>query len=86
MASSLDQVGTITKTVADAKLLLSTIAGYDPNDAQSNTKADQKDRENPDAFVDKKRKIALPKQFLGEGLDPKIRTVFLTLIDKLRAA
>jgi aspartyl-tRNA(Asn)/glutamyl-tRNA(Gln) amidotransferase subunit A len=86
MASSLDQVGTITKTVADAKILLSAIAGYDPNDAQSNQKADQKDRENPDTFVDKKRKIALPTQFLGEGLDPKIRTVFLALIDKLRAA
>lgn len=86
MASSLDQVGTITKTITDAKILLSAIAGYDPHDAQSSQKADQKDRENPDAFVDKKRKIALPKQFLGEGLDPKIRTVFLTLIDKLRAA
>jgi len=86
MASSLDQVGTITKTVADAKLLLSAIAWYDKNDAQSNSKADQKDREKPDLFVDKKRKIALPTQFLGEGLDPKIRAVFLSLIDKLRAA
>lgn len=86
MASSLDQVGTITKTVADAKLLLSAIAWYDKNDAQSNTKADQKDRETPDLFVDKKRKIALPTQFLGEGLDPKIRAVFLSLVDKLRNA
>jgi len=86
MASSLDQIGTITKTVADAKVLLSAIAGYDANDAQSNSKADQKDREKPGLFADKKRKIALPTQFLGEGLDPKIRTVFLALIDKLRAA
>jgi len=86
MASSLDQVGTITKTVADAKILLSAIAWYDANDAQSNSKADQKDREMPGLLVDKKRKIALPTQFLGEGLDPKIRTVFLALIDKLRAA
>ncbi len=86
MASSLDQVGTITKTVTDAKILLSAIAGYDPNDAQSNTKADQKDRETPGLLADKKRKIALPTQFLGEGLDPKIRATFLTLIDKLLAA
>jgi aspartyl-tRNA(Asn)/glutamyl-tRNA(Gln) amidotransferase subunit A len=86
MASSLDQVGMITKTVADAKVVLSAISGYDPNDAQSNTKADQKDREKQGLFFDKKRKIALPKQFLGEGLDPKIRTAFLALIDKLRTA
>ena len=37
-------------------------------------------------LADKKRKIALPTQFLGEGLDPKIRAVFLALIDKLRTA
>lgn len=86
MASSLDQVGTITKTVTDAKILLSAIAWYDPNDAQSNTKADQKDRETLGIFAGKKRKIALPTQFLGEGLDPEIRAVFLALIDKLRTA
>lgn len=86
MASSLDQVGTITKTVTDAKILLSAIAWYDPNDAQSNTKADQKDRETLGIFAGKKRKIALPTQFLGEGLDPEIRAVFLVLIDKLRTA
>jgi aspartyl-tRNA(Asn)/glutamyl-tRNA(Gln) amidotransferase subunit A len=35
MASSFDQVGTLTKTVADARMLLEVIAGYDENDSQS---------------------------------------------------
>lgn len=35
MANSLDQVGVIAKTVQDAQIMLSTISGYDPLDAQS---------------------------------------------------
>lgn len=34
-ASSLDQIGTLTKTVADAAFLLEAIAGHDPNDSTS---------------------------------------------------
>ncbi|HBB04886.1 TPA: hypothetical protein DCZ39_08660 [Patescibacteria group bacterium] len=40
MASSLDQVGVMTKTVDDAEILLKAIAGFDPKDSQSDTKAD----------------------------------------------
>ena len=43
MASSLDQVGTLTKTVADARILLDVISGYDPHDSQSDKRADIKD-------------------------------------------
>jgi aspartyl-tRNA(Asn)/glutamyl-tRNA(Gln) amidotransferase subunit A len=41
MASSFDQVGVLTKTVADAELLLKAIAGYDPQDSQSDPRADE---------------------------------------------
>jgi aspartyl-tRNA(Asn)/glutamyl-tRNA(Gln) amidotransferase subunit A len=61
MASSLDQVGVITKTIDDAKLLLRTISGYDPKDSQSDKKADTWQFENIDA---KSLKIALPKEAL----------------------
>lgn len=86
MASSLDQVWTITKTIADAKILLSAIAWYDDKDAQSNKKADQKDREIPGQFVGKKRKIALPKQCVAKGswIDPDVRNQIMTLVDSLR--
>jgi aspartyl-tRNA(Asn)/glutamyl-tRNA(Gln) amidotransferase subunit A len=40
MASSLDQVGVLTKTVDDAQLLLKAIAGFDPKDSQSDPRAD----------------------------------------------
>ena len=40
MASSLDQVGVMTKTVEDAEILLKAIAGFDSKDSQSDPKAD----------------------------------------------
>jgi aspartyl-tRNA(Asn)/glutamyl-tRNA(Gln) amidotransferase subunit A len=39
MASSLDQVGVMTKTVDDAELLLKAIAGFDSKDSQSDPRA-----------------------------------------------
>ena len=41
MASSLDQVGVMTKTVEDAEILLRAIAGFDPRDSQSDPRADE---------------------------------------------
>jgi aspartyl-tRNA(Asn)/glutamyl-tRNA(Gln) amidotransferase subunit A len=64
MASSLDQVGTFTKTVQDARILLSAIAGFDNQDAQSDIRADNFD------FLEyadpSKLKIGLPREVLGE--------------------
>lgn len=70
MASSLDQVGTLTKTVDDAAILLDAIKWYDPNDATSNSKADEDISKNTPA---KGMKIALPTEFLTDALDPAIR-------------
>jgi aspartyl-tRNA(Asn)/glutamyl-tRNA(Gln) amidotransferase subunit A len=42
MASSLDQVGTIAKTVEDSAILLDAISGYDIRDATSSPQADTK--------------------------------------------
>jgi len=43
MASSLDQVGTFSKTVEDARIMLSSIAGFNPQDSQSDPRADNFD-------------------------------------------
>jgi Asp-tRNA(Asn)/Glu-tRNA(Gln) amidotransferase A subunit family amidase len=43
MASSLDQVGTFTKTVQDARILLSSIASFDTQDSQSDPRSDNLD-------------------------------------------
>lgn len=81
MASSLDQVWTITKTVADAQILLQAIAWFDPKDSQSDKRADNFKINNN---AEKKIKIAIPKEVLWEWLDEKIKERFLETVEKLR--
>ncbi len=87
MASSLDQVGVMTKTVDDAEILLKAIAWFDPKDSQSDPRAD--DFVNNKNSLDEKSvkifKIGVPKESLWEGLDPQIKKLFLATIEKLRA-
>jgi len=71
-ASSLDQIGPITKTVEDNARLLEVIAGYDERDSTS------ADIEVPDytSFLDEKlngMNIGIPKEYFTEGLDIEIR-------------
>ncbi len=70
-ASSLDQIGPITKDVTDAALLMNVIAGHDPRDSTSVnipapdfTKALKKDA--------KGLKIGIPKEYFIEGMDPEV--------------
>lgn len=87
MASSLDQVGVMTKTVDDAEILLKAIAWFDHKDSQSDPRAD--DFVNGKGILDeesvKKFKIWVPKEALWEWLDPEIKKLFLETIEKLRA-
>lgn len=78
MASSLDQIGPITKTVEDAKYLFDIIRGNDPYDATAvggapleavATTAEGGDKQKAKS---NKLKIGLPKEYYGEGLDPEI--------------
>lgn len=80
MASSLDQVGVMTKTVDDAEILLKSISGYDSKDAQSSPKA------NEWISAPQQLKIAVPKEAFAEGLDPRVKTRYTETIEKLRAA
>ena len=73
-ASSLDQIGPITRDVTDAATVLNTICGVDPHDSTSLpvevpdfTKALKQDV--------KGLKIGLPKEYFGKGLDPKVDAV-----------
>lgn len=88
MASSLDQVGVLTKTVEDAEILLKSIAWFDERDSQSDSRADKFVRSgNVEGWKGgkvKELKIAVPKEALGEGLDPRIKELFLKRVDQLR--
>lgn len=80
-ASSLDQIGPITRDVTDAALVLNTICGKDVHDATS------LDVEVPDftkALVAdvKGLKIGLPKEYFGEGINPKVKETVLAAVKK----
>ena len=71
-ASSLDQVGPITRDVRDCALLLSLIAGHDPRDSTS-LQADLPDYLSAlDRGVEGMR-LGVPVELIGEGLDPGVR-------------
>ena len=70
-ASSLDQIGPITKDVTDCAILMNVISGHDGNDSTS------VDVEVPDykrALVNgvKGMKLGIPKEYFVEGLDPDV--------------
>ncbi len=83
-ASSLDQIGPITKTVSDAAFLLGVIAGHDPMDS---TSADLPVPDYMKALKKKdlkKLKIGVPKEFFAEGLDPEVEQAVLEAIEEMK--
>ncbi len=71
-ASSLDQIGPITKTVTDAAIMLNVIAGHDPLDSTSG-QHDVPDFTKSTKKRDlKKLTIGIPQEYFAEGLDPEI--------------
>ncbi len=83
-ASSLDQIGPLTKDVADAALLLNVLAGHDRHDSTSI------DREYPDftaaldGGVDGLR-LGFPQELVAEGVSDDIKAVVDGTIKKLEA-
>jgi aspartyl-tRNA(Asn)/glutamyl-tRNA(Gln) amidotransferase subunit A len=75
-ASSLDQIGPITKTVEDAKIVFDAIRGRDTMDSTSvevNPKLDSK-------FNIKNLKIGVPKEYFIKGIDPKVEKIIRNTI------
>ncbi len=83
-ASSLDQIGPMTKDVRDAAILLNVIAGYDPCDSTS------VDAPIPDytAALGKEIKglrIGIPDEYFVEGTDPEVETAIRQAISVLES-
>ncbi len=72
-ASSLDQIGSLTKTVRDAAVLLGGMAGLDALDSSS-VDADVPDYEAALRSDLKGMKLGLPKEYFVEGMDPEVET------------
>jgi aspartyl-tRNA(Asn)/glutamyl-tRNA(Gln) amidotransferase subunit A len=82
-ASSLDQVGPVTRDVTDAALLLGVIAGHDPKDS---TSVDCPVPDYTSALKNdvKGLKIGLPKEYFIDGLDPDVQTAMDQAIETYR--
>jgi aspartyl-tRNA(Asn)/glutamyl-tRNA(Gln) amidotransferase subunit A len=80
----LDQVGPLTQTVEDAAYVLQTIAGHDERDSTSVNK------EVPD-YVSaltgeiKGLKVAVPREMMGKGVDPKVKAQIEAALKQLEA-
>lgn len=74
--SSLDQIGPFSQTVRENAQLLNVISGHDVKDATStiNEIADFTSKIGQDI---KGMKIALPKEYMGEGIDPQVKETIL---------
>ena len=81
-ASSLDQAGPFTRSVADAALLLQVMAGHDPRDATS-LPSPVTDYSAGIAGGVKGLRIGVVSQLMGEGVQPGVRTRVRAAIDAL---
>jgi len=76
LASSLDQIGTLTKTTRDAAILFNEIAGHDPKDSTSSPNENYKDLFKSDSEDSKKLTIGIPEEYLKEGLSKDVSKSF----------
>ena len=72
MASSLDQIGPLTKTVEDANILFGAITGKDEFDSTSVDVMNHESRITNHETSMKGLKIGVPKEYFDKGLDPRI--------------
>ena len=80
-ASSLDQIGPITKDVEDSAMLLNIIAGHDEKDTTS-VDIEKKDYTKSLVKDVKGLKIGLPKEFIGEGINEEVKQAILETAKK----
>jgi len=83
-ASSLDQVGPVTKTVRDAALIMNAIAGHDPQDSTSLGEP------VPDYAASlgndlRGVRLGLPKEYMIDGIDPQVRAAIDAAVKQLNS-
>ncbi|MFC0334277.1 Asp-tRNA(Asn)/Glu-tRNA(Gln) amidotransferase subunit GatA [Paenibacillus sepulcri] len=83
-ASSLDQIGPLTKNVEDSAYVLQAIAGYDPSDSTS-AKVDIPDYVGQLSGDVKGLRIGVPKEYLGAGIDPKVKEAVLAALKQFES-
>jgi len=85
MASSLDQIGPIAKTIEDAAILFKEISGKDDLDSTSIDAKYGDELSNPKLEDIKKLKIGIPKEYFIEGLDKRVSSAIDETIKFLKS-
>ena len=82
--NSLDKIGPISRSVEDAALMLSVIAGHDPRDPTTAEKSpgDYLKRLKPSV---RGLKIGVPREYFGEGVDPAVSESVWSAIKRLES-
>src|SRR5213075_1755355 len=83
-ASSLDQIGPLTKTVRDAALIMNAIAGHDPRDS---TALNQSVPDYTAKLGNDMRgiRLGLPKEYLIEGIDPQVKGAIDAAVEQMNS-
>ncbi|MEW5989377.1 MAG: Asp-tRNA(Asn)/Glu-tRNA(Gln) amidotransferase subunit GatA [Chloroflexota bacterium] len=81
-ASSLDQVGTFGRTVADCTALFQVTAGYDPRDSTS-INAPVPDYEAALTGDIRGLKVGVPQEYFIEGIEPEVEAAVRTAVEQL---
>jgi aspartyl-tRNA(Asn)/glutamyl-tRNA(Gln) amidotransferase subunit A len=85
MASSTDVMGPMARSVDDAALVFDVLAGSDNLDSTTIERDPQGYSDNLDTSLAGK-KVGVVKEYMGEGVDPGVKTQIEAAIDKLKAA
>jgi len=83
MASSFDQIGPLTKTVEDAKLVFEAVQGKDPLDS---TSVDSESLNRPIIQSLKDLVIGVPKEYFAKGIGPEVEKIVKSAIKKYQDA
>jgi len=81
-ASSLDQIGPITKDVTDCALVMNVISGHDKRDSTT-VPVEVPDYTKSLKADIKGLKLGVPKEYFVEGMQPEVRTAMETAIKEL---
>lgn len=89
LASSLDQVGPFTNSVADNALVLSVLSGLDENDQttlETSSIQTELHRVAVNSQPQKPLSIGIPEEYFGDGMDETIRKAVADTLQKLQKA
>jgi len=81
MGSSLDQIGPLTKSIEDAKILFEAIAGQDPMDSQTLGDSESVGEKSSESPI----RIGVPRHLLAKGLDAEVKAAFEKTLEKLKS-